>query len=78
MNAASASKDFGAGPQQQMIGIREENLRARVLERLRQLRLHGGLRAHRHEERRPHFVVQGVKRRGPRARAGRLRVETKV
>ena len=61
-----------------MVGVREQDLRARILERLRELRLHRGLRAHRHEERRLHFVVQGAKGRGPRAGAGGLRVEAEI
>ena len=71
-------KTSAPGSEQQMIGIREQNLRARVLERLRELRLHRGLRADRHEERRLHFVVQSAKRRGARARTGGLRVEAKM
>ena len=78
MDAAGAPEDFGTGTQQQMISIREQNLRAGILERLRELRLHRGLRSDRHEERRLHLVVQGAKRRGPRARTRRLRLEAEI
>ena len=40
----------GPGPEQEMVGIGEQDLRARILERLRQLRLYRGLRADRHEQ----------------------------
>lgn len=78
MNAARAAEDLGTGTEQQMISVREQNLRARILKCLGKLRLHGGLRPHRHEKRRPHFVVQSSKRRSPRAGARRLRVEAEV
>lgn len=78
MNAAGSAKYFGTGTQQQMVRIREENLGPGVLERLRELRLHGGLRAHRHEERRLHFVVQSAKSRGASAGASRRSVQAKV
>ena len=78
VNAARAPENLRPGTQQQVVGIREQDLRARVLQRLRKLRLHRGLRADRHEERRLHLVVQRAKRRGPRARARRLRVEAEV
>ena len=78
VDAAGAAENFRTGTQQQMVRVRQQDLRARVLERLRELRLHRGLRSHRHEERRPHFVVQSAKRRGPRAGARRLRVEAEI
>ena len=68
VDAADAPEDFRPRPQQQVIGIREQDLRARILERLRELRLHRGLRADRHEERRLHFVVQRAET-SPPARA---------
>ena len=71
VDAADAPEDLRAGPQQQVVGVREQNLRAGFLERPRQLRLHRRLRADRHEERRLHFVVQGAKGRGAGARIGR-------
>ena len=78
MNAAHAAKDFGTGTQEQVISIREKNLGAGVLERLRELRLYRGLGSHGHEERRLHIVVQSLKRCGSRTRAGGLRVEAEV
>ena len=78
VNAAGATEDFRAGPEQQVIGVCEQDLRAGFLERARQLRLDRRLRPDRHEERRLHFVVQGAKGRGARMRIGRDRFETKM
>ena len=71
VDAAGAPENFRARPQQQVIGVGEQNLRARIFERAGQLRLHRRLRADRHEERRLHFVVQSAKGRRP-AHANRL------
>ena len=70
MDAAQPPEDLRPRAQQQVIGIGEQDLRARILQRLRKLRLDRGLRAHRHEERRPHLVVQGPEARRARPRAG--------
>src|SRR4029453_17269619 len=61
-----------------MISVCEENLGAGFFECTSQLRLHRGLRADRHEERRLHFVVQSAKGRGPCPRIARQRVEAKI
>src|SRR4051794_32365288 len=78
MNAAGAAEDLGAGTQQEVIGIGEQNLGAGFFERARQLCLNRRLRADRHEERCPHFVMQGAKEGGPGARAGGLGFDAEV
>jgi hypothetical protein len=78
MDAAGAAKNFGAWPQKQVVSIDEQDLRAGVFQGLRQLRFHRRLSADRHEERGAHFIVERMKRRGPRARARSQSVEVKV
>ena len=78
MDAARAAKHFGSRPQQEMVSISEQDLRARILERLWELRLHRGLRADRHEERRLHRIVQSAKRGRARTRARSLRLKAKM
>ncbi len=78
MKTAKPAKDFEPGAQQQVIGIREQNLGTRIFERLRQLRFDRGLGAHGHEKRRLDFPVQRAKRRRPRARIARRGVDPKL
>ncbi len=78
VNAAGAAKDLGTGPQQEMIGIREENLRAGVLEGLRKLGLDCRLGADGHEERREHLVVQGAEASGPGPGSGGLGLDLEI
>jgi hypothetical protein len=51
MNAAHLLKHLRPWPQQQVVGVREQNLRSRGRQRLRCLRLHRRLRADWHEKR---------------------------
>ena len=78
MDAAHTPEHFGARSEQEMVGIGEQNLRARILERLWQLRLYRGLCADRHEQRRLYRIVQSAKRRRARARTCSLRLKAKM
>ena len=69
VNAAHAPEHLLTGTQQEVVSIRENDLRPGVFERLGQLRLHGGLRSHRHEYRGMDGIMKRVKRRGTSARA---------
>ena len=61
-----------------MVGVGEEDLRAGVFERLRKLRLHGGLRADGHEQRREHFIVQSAEHARARLRPAIDRFDAEV
>src|SRR2546430_1610385 len=78
MDAAHAPKDFRSRSQKKVISIRKQDLRTRILKRLRELSLYGRLRAHGHKERRLHFIVQSAKRRSSGARTGGLRLEMEM
>ena len=78
VDATQAPENLHARPQEQMISIREQNLRTGFLQRARELRFHRRLRSHRHEERRLHFVVQSLERRRARMRTSRLRFQTEI
>ena len=80
VDAPQAAQDLRAGPQQEVIGVGEQHLRPRIEERLRQLRLHRGLRAHRHEDRSQDLAVEGAEDSGARARpaSGRDRSKTSL
>ena len=78
VNAAEALKHLRPRPQEQVISVGEQDLRTGVFQRLRGLRLHGRLGAHRHKERRLHLVVQRAESSGARTRPGGLGFEVKM
>ena len=57
VNASHITENFWAWPQEKMVGIRQKNLRTRFLQKTRCLRLHGGMRSHRHKKRGSHLIV---------------------
>ena len=71
VKAAECADALGARPQIQMIGIGEDDLRAQVVEIAMRHRLHGALRADRHEGRRVHDAVRRREHAAPR---GAMRV----
>lgn len=70
MDATQLPENLGTRPEQEVIGVREEDFRTGVRKGLRELRFDRGLRAHWHEERRLDLVVQRAESRGASARAG--------
>ena len=78
MDATHTPEYFGARSEQEMVSIGEQNLRARVLERLRELRFYRRLCADRHEQRRLHRIVQSAKRRCARTRTRSVCLKAKM
>ena len=78
VDAAGSSKHLRPGTQEKVIGIGEKNLRPGILERLGKLRLHCRVCPNRHEERRVHFVMQGLKRCRARSRTCRTGFYAKI
>ena len=68
VQSARLRDDILAGAHVQMIGVAEDYLRAHAFKFRRRHRLDGGLRAHRHEDRRLYHTVR--RRELPGARAG--------
>ena len=66
VKAAECADARGARPQIEMIGIGEDDLRAQVVEIAMRHRLHGALRADRHEGRRVHDAVRRRQHAAPR------------
>ena len=78
MNTPDATEDLRARTQQEVVGIRQQNLRAGVVQKIGRLRLDRGVGAHRHEQRGANFVVQRAECRRPRTRASGCGIELKV
>ena len=60
MDAAELLENLQARPQQQMIGVGEQHLRAALEQIFTPLRPDRGMRAHRHERGRQHLVMPGA------------------
>ena len=78
VDAAHPPKHLRPRAQQEVVGVGEKDLRPGRGERLRRLRLHRGLRPHRHEDGRLDLAVKRAERRGPRPRAAGLRVDAEI
>jgi len=78
VDAPQAVEDLFPGAQEKVVGVREQDLRTRVLEDLRPDVANRGLRADRHEERREDFAVQGLKAARAGAGARRFGLDTKL
>ena len=78
MDAADAAEDFRSRSQQQVIGIGQQDLRASLFERLRELPFDRRLGADRHEERREDVAVRGPKGSGPGAGVGGVRLDVEI
>jgi hypothetical protein len=64
-----------AGPEVQVVGVAEQDLRAEVAHLVGVQRLDGRLRAHRHEDGRSHLAAHGAKHAGACATVRRDYVE---
>ena len=77
MDIAEVAEDLGTWAEQQVVGVREQDLRPRFQERIERLGLDRGLRTDRHEQGRLHLVMQRPesRRARPRAAGDRLQLE---
>ena len=78
MDATEALEDLGTRTQEQVIGVRQQDLGAGIEQGVERLRLDRRLGAHRHEQRRLHLVVQGAERTSPGPRTGSRRLEFEI
>ena len=78
MNPAEPLKHLRSRPQQQVIGIGQQDLGTGFLEGFGELRFHCRLGAHRHEQGGAHFIVQGAEDSGPGTGAVRHRFEAEI
>ena len=75
VQATEVAHHVGAGAQEQMVGVAENDLGAGAREVLGRERLHGGLRAHRHEDGGLHRAVRGGEPAAARGAVGREELE---
>ena len=68
MESAHLGHQLGPRPHGQVVGVGQQNLGAKVMERVGKQALYGCLRAHRHEDGRGHVAVGGVQHAGARVR----------
>ena len=78
VDTAEALEDLGTRTQEQVIGVRQQDLGTGIEQGIERLRLDRRLGAHRHEQRRLHLVVQGAERRRPGPRTGSRRLEFEI
>ena len=72
---AELADQLVAGPEMQVVGVAEQDLGAEVAHLVRVQRLHGPLRADRHEDGRAHLPVRGPQHPGAGSPVGRLYLE---
>ena len=78
VQAAELAHALGAGAQRQVVGVAEDDARAQPPDVARRQRLHAGLRADRHEDRRLDRPVRGVQHAGARVAVARDDLEDGV
>ena len=61
MNSSHIPENLRAWTEEQVVGIGEQDLRTRFLQKMRRLSLHCGMRSNRHEQRGFNLVMQRVK-----------------
>ena len=70
LNAAELAEDVGAGSEQEMIGVGDQNREAGCLKRIEVLAADGGVSADRHENRGLHLIMERAENTRACARAG--------
>ena len=78
MDAAEALEDLGTRTQEQVVGVRQQDLGAGIEQGVERLGLDRRLGAHRHEQRRLHLVVERAECPRPGPRTGGRSLEFKI